>query len=736
MQWVRQAGLLSAFLLFATTHASVLTAERLLTAPRPDSGVANPSGSRALVGVKTFSFKADSYDNVLYHIKLPVGHDIKNVAPLSSKLDIVSKNTSAGIWLTDDVAAYVDSDTNTLYARDLSAGKVENKEDDWDVVGVFPASVETIQVARKGKDLATLVFSAQVYGDGDIEAVEMHDESEAVKEWDRVKVYDTTFIRHWDRWLYPGKRSQLFAIDLQVDSKTSKWSFNGKVRNLLKNTSLEAPVPPFGDEGDYSVSSDHVVFTSKDPGLNPAWHTKQNIYIVNLDGASPPIQVTKGKHGATSSPTFSPDGKLVAWLQMDRDGFESDRRKIHFKSIDGSSEPSVLAGDWHLSPSSVSFSADSSKIIGIVEDHEQNRVFEIGLGPSLKGEVKMLSSYGGVASVTPFSDHSILISASSLVDPTDLYLISPHASFSEELGTNALRLTNFGQAKESSLADVDLGRDPEQFHYPGAGGRDSYGWIHYPPGYDDSKTYALAVIIHGGPEGAFTNSWSYRWNPAVFAAEGFFVITIDPAGSSGFGQAYQEEILGNWGGAPFLDIRAGVKHILHRFSNVDPERVVAAGASYGGYMINWINGHNEDKLFKGLVCHDGVFSTLSTFYSTEELYFPYFEFGGLPWEKRHEYEKWSPEKFTQNWETPQLTIAGGRDYRLPESEGISVFNTLQRRGVPSRLVYFPDENHWVLEPKNSLKWHEEVLGWLLKYSSPRSDDAAAAAASPLVFQHS
>lgn len=319
---------------------------------------------------------------------------------------------------------------------------------------------------------------------------------------------------------------------------------------------------------------------------------------MDLEGTSPPTKITHGKHGATSSPTFSPDGNQIAWLQMEKNGFESDRRKIRVTSLDNCSKQSVLVEDWQLSPSSVRFSADGSSLLGIVEDAEQSVVFEVALDPSVKDGAKMLSNYGGVASITPFN-HGVFVSASSLIGPTDVYFISSHASHNKQLGVKAHRLTNFGQSKGSSLAGLDLGRDPEQFIYPGAGGRASHGWIHYPPGYDDSKSYALAVIIHGGPESSFSNSWSYRWNPAVFAAKDLFVITIDPAGSSGFGQAYQDEILGNWGGAPFLDIRAGVKHILERFSNVDPERVVAAGASYGGYMINWINGHNEDKLFKG-----------------------------------------------------------------------------------------------------------------------------------------
>ena len=323
------------------------------------------------------------------------------------------------------------------------------------------------------------------------------------------------------------------------------------------------------------------------------------IYLAPLDGSSAPVKLTKGKHGATSSPAFSPDGKQLAWLQMDRDGFESDKRKIYTSDLDGVTGESVHLQDWELSPSFVRFSLDGEMLVGIVEDAEQNLIFQVGLANKAgEGKATKLSQYGGAESLQ-LIPQGVLVSASSLFGPTDLYILAPHAPHSKDLDASALRLTNFGQQKGSSLAGVDLGKHPEQFSFAGAHGRTSHGWIHYPPGYDHHKTYALAVLIHGGPEGAWTNSWSFRWNPAVFAAQGFLVVTLDPAGSSGFGQEYQEEILGNWGGAPFEDIRAGTKHALKRFPNVDPNRVVAAGASYGGYMINWINGHNKDKLFKG-----------------------------------------------------------------------------------------------------------------------------------------
>lgn len=294
---------------------------------------------------------------------------------------------------------------------------------------------------------------------------------------------------------------------------------------------------------------------------------------------------------------ISHDEKKIAFLLMKKDGFESDRRIIHITSITGDSDTQVFAEDWQLSPSSISFSQDDKSLIGIVEKTEQQILFEIDLTKA-NAKPKFISEYGGIGALQVLRQ-GILASASTLRGPTDLYLVSSHASINEQLKTKALRLTNFAEAKGSSLAGIDLGPAPEQFQFPGHKGRTSYGWIHYPPGYDSYKSYALAAIFHGGPEASNTNSWSMRWNPAVFAGQNFIVICLDPAGSTGFGQKYVEEILLNWGGAPIDDMIAGTRHILQRFPNIDPERVVAAGASYGGYAINYLQSHNEDKLFKG-----------------------------------------------------------------------------------------------------------------------------------------
>lgn len=292
---------------------------------------------------------------------------------------------------------------------------------------------------------------------------------------------------------------------------------------------------------------------------------------------------------------------------MDRNGYESDQKKIHIAKFNKEgvlSEERVLLADWTLSPSMIRFAGDDKSLIGIVEQEEHKVLFQVNLDDTStsdkEGRIIKLAIDGSIEAIHIF-ERGILVTASSFTGPNDLYLVTPRDdSLSAEPRASRLRLTNFGQSKNSSLANLDFGRKPEQINFPGHRGRTSHGWIHYPPGLDENKKYGLVVLVHGGPAAAWNDSWSTRWNPAVFAARGLFVLTMDPAGSTGFGMAYQEEIRFNWGGAPFDDIVAGTRHTLKHFEDIlDPQRVVAAGNSYGGYMMNWIQGHNEDKLFKG-----------------------------------------------------------------------------------------------------------------------------------------
>ncbi len=273
---------------------------------------------------------------------------------------------------------------------------------------------------------------------------------------------------------------------------------------------------------------------------------------------------------------------------------------------------------------------------------------------------------------------------------------------------------NISQANAALLAEFDLPK-PESVEVAGAGGTPMQMWILKPPGFDPAKKWPLVYLVHGGPQGAWEDAWSFRWNPEVWAAQGYVIALPNPRGSTGFGQQYTNEISGDWGGKCFDDLMAGVAY-MEKQPYIDADRMAAAGASFGGYMMNWFEGHTDK--FKTLITHCGVYNFDAMYATTDELWFDEFEHGGAPWKNRESYEKFSPHRFAQNFKTPMLVIHNDLDFRVPISEGYQLFTTLQRLGVPSKMINFPDEGHWVLKPANSLYWHEQVFAWLQHYVAP------------------
>jgi dipeptidyl aminopeptidase/acylaminoacyl peptidase len=269
---------------------------------------------------------------------------------------------------------------------------------------------------------------------------------------------------------------------------------------------------------------------------------------------------------------------------------------------------------------------------------------------------------------------------------------------------------------------------PEQFRFVGAKGDSVYGWIVYPVDYEPGRKYPVAFLIHGGPQGSFGNDFHYRWNPQAYAGAGYAAVMVDFHGSTGYGQDFTDAIRGDWGGAPYEDLMLGLDWALDRYSWLDSNRVGALGASYGGYMINWIAGHTDR--FKCLVSHDGTLNERMAYFDTEELWFPEWEHHGTPWENPESYTKHSPDLYVQNWKTPMLVVHSAKDLRVVETQGMSVFTALQRRGIPSKFLYFPDENHWVLKPQNSILWHETVIGWLDQWLKPSGAGQAASRKAP------
>ena len=675
------------------TYARPLTPKLLLEAPRPASHVAvNAPGTAALLGVEMPSTTTGDVSEALYYIPLdpPASWEHKQVS-------LLQNGTNDAVFLDEDTFVFVKD--QQLHCRSL-------REDKSELLLHLPKGIQHMQSVSTAKDTATLAFSAMVFDDGDIYA--QHPEQEAA--WQRAKVYDQLFIRHWDQWQHPQQRTQLFALDLYRHQ--SGWTVRDKIRNLLQATRLESPVGPLGDASDFSLSRHYVAFTAKDPDAPPAWHTRQHIYLVPLDGHAPPKRISLAENrGWAGTPVISPNEDMVLFLQQYKDGFESDRKVLQAYLMEEGQQVEIFP-DWDVSPDTLSFSSDGRTLYAVVPEDEQRKVYAISVQGASFSDKHALVVDGSASSPIQLPDGRLIYVLSTLQSPNDVYLYDRGQT---------TRLTHFWQWSDAHR-DVDMGPVPERFTYQGADGVKMYGWLIKPPSYEADvkagKKLPLAVLLHGGPEGDWSNGWSTRWNPVAFAAAGFVVTTLDPSGSIGFGQALTDRVLEHWGDRVKEDVLRGVHHVLDTHTYLDRDRVVAAGASFGGYMVNWLQGHNQDKLFKAFVTHDGIFHLESMYYSTEELYFPESELGGLPWTSPHLYEAFSPHRHVAAWSTPHLIVHGGRDFRLSPAQGISAFTALQRRHVPSRLLFFPDEGHWVLDPRNSLQWHEQVLGWLQYWSRP------------------
>jgi dipeptidyl aminopeptidase/acylaminoacyl peptidase len=350
----------------------------------------------------------------------------------------------------------------------------------------------------------------------------------------------------------------------------------------------------------------------------------------------------------------------------------------------------------------VFFSADGRTLFTTAGDVGQNPLFAIDVAT---GKVTKLVGDGHVREPQRAGDR-LVFGRDTLRSPVELYTVGRDGS-----GLN--QITHINQAKIAA-AQMD---EPAQFHFQGANGDTVYGWVTKPAGFQPGRKYPLAFLIHGGPQGSFNNEFHYRWNPQVYAGAGYAVVSVDFHGSTGYGQAFTDAIRLDWGGKPLVDLQKGLEAALQQNPWIDGDRACALGASYGGYMVNWIAG-NWPERFKCLVSHDGTFDQRMMYYGTEELWFPEWEQGGPYWQSPATHERHNPVLFVDRWKTPMLVVHGGLDYRIPDNQGVAAFTVLQRRGIPSQFLYFPDENHWVLKPANSILWHDTVLAWLERWLKP------------------
>jgi len=558
----------------------------------------------------------------------------------------------------------------------------------------LPLEVANLEIAPQ---IESLVFSLDVYPGATIaRTVEMDAEKAAAPA--SGKIYDELLFRHWDTW-EDGKRSHVFVRKLSGCDDT--------VRDLVPDLDADTPTHPFGGSEDFDVSPDGstLVFAAKVlPGSEAAWSTDDDIWAVPTGRPEKARCLTEANEAWDGEPHFSPDGRWLAYLAMARPGYEADRTRIALLDLD-SGERRVLTEDWDRSPHGLAWSTDGKTIYCTAANLGQNSIYAVEIK---SGKVKELLKMGTNGSLRPFAGR-LLFTQHSLKSPVELFTIKPN-------GKGLEQITDLNGAK---LTRCLMG-EPEQFSFPGWNGETVWAYVVRPYDFSEEeaasgKKWPVAFLVHGGPQGSFGNDFHYRWNPQAYVGAGFATLAVDFHGSTGYGQEFTDAIRNHWGDRPLEDLEKGLAAALQRYPWMDGDRVVAAGASYGGYMINWMHGQPFADRFKAFVTHDGNLDERMAYFDTDELWFPEWEHMGVPWDPGSGYNKHNPVDYVQNWHVPTLVVHGAHDYRVVESQGFSTFTALRRRGVPARLLYYPDESHWVLKPQNSIQWHDEVMSWLRKW---------------------
>jgi dipeptidyl aminopeptidase/acylaminoacyl peptidase len=571
-----------------------------------------------------------------------------------------------------------------------------------------------------------IVFVSAVYPDCKDDACNKQRDEELKKSKVKAKIFSRLFYRHWSAFT-EFKRSHLFVVDANARAERStdvssvgpagvspaesqtpdKMSGGptGKMPVLQPRdlTPGDHDVPPFnlGGQDMYAISPDgqEVAYTSNIDEVE-ATSTNNEIFGVAISGGT--AKKISTSPGADTTPLYSPDGKYLAWRSQARAGFEADKWRLLVQDRQ-SGKTRDLTEQFDRSVGSFAWQPDSRAIAFSAEDRGEAPLFVMPIVPGLKEPLRVQQIFHADDLVYG-SDRRLYFTRMSIAAPNEIW------GRSVGLGIDKASPWRVTHMNDALLSQIDM-QPLESFTFKGANDEEVQGFILKPPGFDPNKKYPLKFLIHGGPQGAWGNEWTYRWNAEVFAASGSYVVVmINFHGSTGYGQKFTDSISGDWGGKPYVDLMKGLDYLEKTFPFIDKNREAALGASYGGYMANWILGHTNR--FKCIVSHDGMFNTESAYGTTEELWFPEWEFEGPPWKNRELYRKFSPHLFADKFKTPTLVVQGQNDYRLDVGEGFQLFTTLQRLKIPSKFLYFPDEGHWVLKPQNSRLWYKTVNDWV------------------------
>ncbi len=639
-------------------------------------------------------------------IKLSVaqpGDSDPQFAPDGKRILFISSRTGAPqIWLADfDSATGAATHQHKLTNLDLG-----------------------IDNAKWSPDGHSIVFTASVYpdcpaimpNDNGVGAECNYDRAAAAADSKvKAQIWTHLLYRHWNHFT-GDQRSHLFLVSVD----------KGAMRDL--NPGDTHDVPPFSLEGsgcgcDLSPDSKELAFTEKKVD-DEAMSTNADIFTLDLtDPATKPVKVSTSP-GGDFDPAYSPDGKYLAWRSQARAGYESDKFRLVLYDRAAKTIKDLLP-DWDNWVDEFAWSPDSKAIFFAGSETGESPVSRA----NLSGGFVELVTHSDFGDLHPGTDTKSLIATGMTVEaPGEVFVVHLHETayphdrdaqlgFSPSLKylSNPRATEPITHLNDAILAQLDLPK-MESFWFTAKDGTKLEGFLIRPPGFDPAQKYPVKFLIHGGPQGAWGDSWSYRWNAELFAANGYVVVMINPRGSTGYGQAIVDGVNGDWGGKPFTDLMTGLDYVEQHYPFIDKSRECALGASYGGYMANWVLGHTNR--FKCIVSHDGMFNAESAFGSTEEDWFNIWEFRGHPWDyygkpdSENPYRKWSPSLYAKNFKTPTLVVHSQLDYRLDVSEGFQLFDTLQMLGVPSKMLYFPDEGHWVLKPQNSQLWYKTVNDWV------------------------
>lgn len=649
---------------------------------RYSSPTLSPDGRKLVFARRVVDFDANKASTALWIEDLAA----RDAAP-PVRLTPEGWNVNSPEFAGDGASVYflsAKSGSMQLYLIPVAGGEPKQLTD-------IPGDVGSYKVSPDGRQVA---LGVEVFADCNadfnctMQKLKARGESKA-----SGVVFDRLFIRHWDAW-NDGRINRVFVAPLGGEAKLATATLVGK------DVVGDVPSKPFGDPSEFAWSPDakHLVLSARKADREEPWSTNFDLYLVNSDGKGSARNLTAANKAWDTGPVFSPDGKTLYYRAMKRPGFEADRFALMAMDV-ASGKSREIDPRWDASANGITLSDDGRTIYTTAQAVGQDPLFAVDVA---SGEVRTLVKDGSVSSFA-IAGPTLVYARNSLQTGDQLFAAQLDGSAPRAITPSAGEM----------LKDVRFG-EAEQFNFSGWNGETVHGYVVKPWNYQEGRKYPVAFLIHGGPQGSFGNGWSYRWNPQTYAGQGYAVVMIDFHGSTGYGQAFTDAISQHWGDRPLEDLQKGWAAAQEKYAFLDGDKACALGASYGGFMVNWIAG-NWNEPWKCLVSHDGVFENNAMGYATEELWFSEWENGGTPFDNPQGYQKFNPANHVGKFRVPMLVIHGQQDFRIPVEQGIALFTALQRKGVESKFLYFPDENHWVLKPQNSVLWHDTVNAWLKQH---------------------